>query len=77
MNRYKTLRPNRGNLIGGSMRVIDAWIGYTDGKPYVYVNDHGQAEWCVFTNRDDARKAFGDVRKVRLCIAELPARVVP
>lgn len=51
-------------------RTIKAWIGYTDGKPYKYTNDHGQKEWCVFRNRADARRAFCDVRRVTLVIEE-------
>lgn len=65
---------NRRNRIGklvGKTRIINAWIGYSDGKPYMFFNDYGQWEWCVFTNRADARKAFADVRKARLCITEL------
>lgn len=54
----------------GTTRVIEAWIGYSDGKPYVFYNEHNQREWCVFTNRADARKAFADVRAVQLRIAE-------
>ncbi len=52
------------------IRIIDAWIGYTDGKPYIFRNEHEQREWCVFTSRGDARRAFCDVRPVRLMIAE-------
>jgi hypothetical protein len=63
-------RKRIGRLVG-TIRVINAWIGYSDGRPYVYFNDYHQAEWCVFTNRADARKAFADVRKVRLNIAEI------
>lgn len=54
----------------GPLRVIHAWIGYSDGKPYVFRNDHNQDEWCVFTTRADARKAFADVRRVSLLITE-------
>jgi len=52
------------------IKIIRAWIGYTDGVPYKYTNDHGQKEWCVFRNRVDARKAFEDVRRVDLVIRE-------
>lgn len=64
-------RKRIGRLVG-KQRVINAWIGYSDDRPYIYLNDHQQFEWCVFTNRKDARKAFADVRKVRLTIEELP-----
>lgn len=51
-----------------NIKIIRAWIGYTDGVPYKYTNDHGQKEWCVFRNRADARKAFADVRRCEVVI---------
>jgi hypothetical protein len=51
-------------------RIIRAWIGFTDDKPYVFRNDHGQDEWCVFTNREHARQAFEDVRRCDVVIEQ-------
>lgn len=60
----------RYGMTKSGIRIIDAWIGYTDGRPYIFRNEYEQREWCVFTNRADACKAFADVRRVRLMIAE-------
>lgn len=64
-------RAHRGRQVNG-VRTIKAWVGYADGEPYVYINDYGQREWCVFVNRADARRAFSDIRRVTLTIQETP-----
>lgn len=52
-------------------KFIRAWIGYSDGKPYRYLNEHGQWEWCTFTNRRDARQAFEDVRRCTIVVDQI------
>lgn len=45
-----------------------AWVGFSDGKPYVWAPEKNDkpSEYCCFNNRAIARKSFEDVRRVEI-----------
>ena len=50
-------------------RKIKAWMGFTDGKPYLSYNPlHDKQEYCVYKTKKVARVDFDDVRPVIISI---------
>jgi hypothetical protein len=54
-------------MASGKLKVIEAWMGFCDGTPHLYVTDEdGRQQFDLFIKKKDAKKCYEDVRKVRL-----------
>ena len=51
---------------------LTVWVGYVDGKPDSWRDDHGERNIAVYPTRRKARRAYADVRKATTMIEQTP-----